>query len=159
MFNNKSIDAYCRTLDSNNFEELKSELIMQLYKMDITKIITYDANNCLTYICFTIIKRIKFGTIADTGFFYKNEKFDELTSTNIPVVESTDWQEIENNLDSIKAEIASKHWYDRTLFEMYYYQEMTLKEISLQTGINLKSVHYCIKKTRMSIKKKLNKND
>ena len=43
---------------------------------------------------------------------------------------------------------------------MYYFEKLTLKQISEKTGINLKSIHYTIKITRKKLKKKLlKKND
>jgi len=158
VFNNKSIEGYCRSLDSNNFDELKSELIIQLYKMDLQKLIAYHNNNCLTYICFTIIKRIKFGTISDTGIFFSKLNYDELK-----VNKEIQYEEEENTTDKdylkLESEIKQLHWYKRTLFEMYHIQNMTLKMISEKTGINIKSIHYSLKITRQELKKKLQKDD
>jgi len=157
LYNDKSIEIYCKNLDFYNWEELKSELIMQLYKMNESKLIDYYNTNCLTYVCFTIIKRIKYGTISDTGLFstkddnlefiddfYKNVSIEE-TST---VISEEIWNKLEFELRNL-------HWYSKVLFEMYYLQKMTLKQISEKTGINLKSVHYSIKQTRLKLKKKL----
>ena len=158
IYNSNVIQNYCRTLSPNDFEELKSELIIQLYKMSDDKLINHFQNNCLTYICFTIIKRIKYGTISDTGIFHKriddfslhNEGFEDKI-----VDEDENYEQIYIDLES---EIKNLHWYQGTLFRLYYVDELTLKQISEQTGINIKSVHYSIKTTRNLLKKKLQKD-
>ena len=119
------------------------------------KLTEYYSKNCLMYICFTIIKRIKYGTITDTGLFYTKEKlvlefFDDYYNMREEVSEE--------NIDlgkKLESEISNLHWYHKILFEMYYKDNFTLKQISEKTGINIKSIHYAIKKTRIKLKKKL----
>jgi DNA-directed RNA polymerase specialized sigma24 family protein len=61
-------------------------------------------------------------------------------------------------IDRINDIVNSCHWYNKTLFNLFYKDGYKLREISAMTGINLKSVSYTIKKTREEIKKQL-KND
>lgn len=172
IYNSNVIQNYCRTLSPTDFEELKSELIIQLYKMSEDKLINHFENNCLTYICFTIIKRIKYGTISDTGVFYK--KLDLMSDIPTSGDFSGDgWENTMNSFEgtieakqeqedlfaNLESSIQSLHWYHKTLFDMYYTEDMTLKMISEKTGINIKSIHYSLKVTRQQLKKILKKND
>lgn len=155
MFESSTIEGYCQSLDSANWNELKSELVMQLYKMPEDKLTEYYSKNCLIYICFTIIKRIKYGTIADTGLFYTKEKlvlefFDDYYNLQEEYVE-----EKTDLYKKLESEITNLHWYHKILFEMYYKDNLTLKQIAEKTGINIKSIHYALKKTRLKLKKKL----
>lgn len=163
VYSQQTIDNYCKTICFENYEDLKSELIIQLYKMDEEKLYNYYIKNCLIYVCFTIIKRIKYGTIIDTGLFYKNDYSDlEIQHLNGSIEETFEEDFIDYELlyDKLKNEVKNLHWYNKTLFEMYYFEKLTLKQISEKTGINLKSIHYTIKITRKKLKKKLlKKND
>jgi hypothetical protein len=87
MLKSKHIELYCRAIYGRkkmwcDWEELRSEMIMQLYKMKDERL--FDAYNCgyLEYICLTICKRISLGTISDTGIFNQKVKFDELKGGN-----------------------------------------------------------------------------
>lgn len=157
IFENIQIKAYCQNLDSQNWNELRSELLIQLYKMPESKLSDYYSKNCLIYICFTIIKRIKYGTITDTGLFYNKDKlnlefFEDYYDFDI---EDTISDEKTDMLKKLEIELLNLHWYSKILFEMYYKDNFTLKQISQKTGINLKSIHYSINKTRLKLKKKL----
>lgn len=158
MFENKQISVYCQSLDSQNWDELRSELVIQLYKMPEPKLTEYYSKNCLIYICFTIIKRIKYGTISDTGLFYNKDKlnmefYDDYYEIDIEDIDLSDTKI--DLIQKLEGELKNLHWYSKILFEMYYKDNLTLKQISERTGINLKSIHYSIKKTRIKLKKKL----
>jgi len=156
MLKSKHIELYCRAIYGRkkmwcDWEELRSEMIMQLYKMKDERL--FDAYNCgyLEYVCLTICKRIALGTISDTGIFNQKVKFDELKGDFIDDNTPNHSEKIEDML----GEIRNLHWYDRALME-YTLEGMKLREISDLTGINLKSVHYTVKKSKNKIKKNLN---
>jgi hypothetical protein len=157
IYNDKSIEIYCKNLDFYNWEELKSELLIQLFKMNESKLTDYYKKNCLIYVCFTIIKRIKYGTISDTGLFSTKDENLEFMDDFYKNVSISDVPEqiSEETYNKLESELRNLHWYSKILFEMYYNDKLTLKQISEKTGINLKSVHYSIKQTRLKLKKKL----
>lgn len=156
-WNNKEIRLYCRALVGSvnrmdDWQELLHELIIQLYKMDEDKLLVAARCNYLEYLCFTIAKRIWAGNISDTGIFKKRIDGFELKGDFEEVIE-----ESQNFLiDELREEISKLHWYNSTLLKMYL-DGFNLREISEKTGINLKSVHYAIKKTRLIIKNNLEK--
>jgi DNA-directed RNA polymerase specialized sigma24 family protein len=154
---NEEIRLYCRALVGSkerffDWEELLHELIIQLYKMDEEKLMTAARCNYLEYLCFTIIKRIWAGNISETGIFKKRIDNFELKVDFEEIIE-----ESHNFLiDELGEEISKLHWYNATLLKMYL-EGFNLREISEKTGINLKSVHYALKKTRTIIKNNLEK--
>jgi len=155
IYQNTSIIRYCKTI-SNEWEELKSQLIIQVMKMKDDKLFAAKEKGYLEYLCFTICKRIVYGNVSGTGIFYKsnrNVSFEEGFGADIVV------EEPENDkLDLIESIVNSKHWYDKTLFNYHYKDGYKLREIAEITGINLKSIAYTIDKTRKEIKKQINNN-
>jgi len=153
---NEGIRLYCKTITESkkkfsDWEELLHELVIQLYKMDEEKLMAAFKLNYLEYLCFTIIKRIWAGNITDTGVFRK--RIDNLELFND--VEISDSNENNNFLlDELDEQVSRLHWYNSTLLKMYL-EGYNLREISEKTGINLKSVHYAIKKSKEVIKKNL----
>jgi RNA polymerase sigma factor (sigma-70 family) len=158
VFSNEKIIRYCKTICPQDTDELLSELVIQLYKMDYQKLlIAYNAS-FLEYTCFRICKRIVYGNISDSGIFYRKEKtnfIDEFSDEQ----KDEDETEIRNSerLEKIKEILEGKHWYGKTLFKLYYIDGYNLREISERYGINLKSVYYTINKLKKEIKKELYK--
>ena len=148
---------YCRALVGSvnrmyEWEELLHEVVFQLCKMDEEKLLMAARCNYLEYLCFTIAKRIWAGNISDTGVFKKRLDGFELKGDFEEVVEESHHFLV----DDLREEISKLHWYNGTLLKMYL-EGYNLREISERTGINLKSVHYAIKKTREAIKNNLEK--
>jgi hypothetical protein len=155
IYKNNSIIKYCKAIDYNNWEELRSELINQIYKSELNKLqMAYD-NNFLEYLCFTIISRIKKGRIKDTGMFYQRG------SVNKNITEGISWDIKDMSLDIEKIykrvldQIDLHHWYESTLFKEYYIEGLKLKEIAKKYNINIKSIHYAIQKVKVEIKKQI----
>jgi DNA-directed RNA polymerase specialized sigma24 family protein len=154
---NEEIRSYCRSLTGSkgrfgDWEELLHELIIQLYKMDENKLFMASRCNYLEYLCFTIIKRIWAGNISETGIFKNRKDGFELKGDFGEVIEESHHFLI----DELREEISKLHWYNETLLKMYL-EGFNLREISEKTGINLKSVHYALKRTRLIIKNNLEK--
>lgn len=153
IYNNEIIKSYCKNIvkafkNYEDWEELFSELIIQLYKMPEGKL--FRAYNCnyLEYISLTICKRITIGNISGTGIFEKKHKFGELGETPI--------QEDEYNymIDDMLNIIENMHWYNQTIIK-FYLEGYNMREISEKTGINIKSISYSIQTTKKTIKIKL----
>jgi hypothetical protein len=151
VLKNKNIEAYIKSL-TFDYQELKSDLIYQLIKIEETKLVGVWNGNYIEYFCFTICKRIKFGNIKDSEFFYKKLNIDELTykEDREDVVDYN----TSDNLVKVEEEVNRLHWYDKTLFTMYYKQGYNYREISELTGINIKSVAHNISKTKNQLKNK-----
>lgn len=170
MYLNRNLVKYCKTF-TKEWEELRSQLLMQLFNMKYEKLLLAYNNNYIEYMCFTICKRIVYGNVPGTGEFYNNkevpfsqvfeqstdEDFDKIgLLDNITIKEDlirkSDGSEVLDKIDEILNEL---HWYDKILFEYYFKEGYNLREISELTSINLKSIHANIKKTKEYIKNKL----
>jgi DNA-directed RNA polymerase specialized sigma24 family protein len=157
IYNNQSIIAYCKTICSNDWQELKSQLIIQLIKMPDYKLLQAQQKNYLEYLCFVIAKRIVAGRVKDSGDFYLSKNHLSLEEGyGLDVIE----EDFINNdkIDKIEIEINKLHWYAKTLFNYVYKDGYKLREISEMTGINLKSISYTINKTKKEIKNKFGQN-
>jgi len=166
IYTNKDIEKYCKTL-SKDWEELRSELILQLYKMkEQTLNRAYD-KKYLIYVSMTICKRLKYGTIGDSSL-YKNDKYINIDDSPVEMKEQDDFTEIyeeelrkhfelNTKVEQIYKELSTLHWYNAAIFNYYYKDDMKLREISELTGINIKSISNNLCKTRTLIKNKLTK--
>jgi len=155
VYKSSTVIKYCRAIHPE-YEELKSQLIIQLINMKDNKLFDAVNNNYLDYLCFVICKRIVAGRVKDSGMFYlpKNHlSIQEGWGIDVSIEE-----ERNDYIDDIEAIVNNGHWYDKTLFNYHYKQGYKLREIAEMTGINLKSIAYTIKKTREKIKKELNDN-
>lgn len=157
MYQSDIIIRYCKTI-TPEWDELKSQLIIQLIQMPEHKLITAEQNNYLEYMCFVICKRILAGRVKGSGMFYlaKNHLSLEEGYGADKADESTDDDAV-RKIDDINDIVNNCHWYSKILFNFHYKDGYKLREIAEMTGINLKSVAYDIKKTRDEIKKQLKK--
>ena len=153
VYDNVNVIRYCKAI-TPEWEELKSQLIIQLINMKDIKLFNAVNNNYLEYLCFVICKRILAGRVKGSGMFYLNKNhlsIQEGWGIDVSV------EEDENDyLDKIEGIVNSQHWYDKTLFNYHYKDGYKLREIAELTGINIKSIAYTIKKTRDKIKKEIN---
>jgi hypothetical protein len=157
MYQSDVILRYCKTI-SIEYDELKSQLIIQLIQMPEHKIVTAQEKGYLEYMCFVICKRIVAGRVKGSGMFYLAK--NHLSIQEGWGIDKTD-ESIEDDslkkIDDINDIINSGHWYNKILFNFHYKDGYKLREIAEMTGINLKSVAYTISKTRDEIKKQLRK--
>ena len=58
-------------------------------------------------------------------------------------------------LDKIELVLNDLYWYDRKVFELYYYEENTLDSLAKKTGISRNSLFTTIDKVRTILKKEL----
>lgn len=157
MYQSDVILRYCRTI-TNEYDELKSQLIIQLMDMPESKLLAAHQNNYLEYLCFVICKRIVAGRVKGSGMFYMAKNHLSIQEGwGIDRLDDSMEEDTLKKIDDINDIVNNCHWYNKTLFNFHYKDGYKLREISEMTGINLKSVAYTIKKTREEIKNKLNK--
>lgn len=155
IYNSEVITSYCKTLSWYDYEELQSELVAQLLKMNEQKLQLAEQRGFLHYLCFKIVKRIVWGNVTESGIFRGSNKSIIVEVDNLAPINTEPEIDVDK-IGLIFEELEKQHWYSKTLFKMYYQEGLTLRQISERTGINQKSIHYAIKKTREKIKKKLN---
>jgi hypothetical protein len=157
MYQSDVIIRYCRAI-TNEYDELKSQLIIQLIQMPESKLITAEQKGYLEYMCFVICKRIVAGRVKGSGMFYLAKNHLSIQEGwGVDKADDSGEEETLKKIDDINDIINSTHWYNKILFNFHYKDGYKLREISEMTGINLKSVAYTIKKTREEIKIKLKK--
>lgn len=157
MYQSDVILRYCRTI-TNEYDELKSQLIIQLMDMPESKLLAAHQNNYLEYLCFVICKRIVAGRVKGSGMFYMAKNHLSIQEGwGIDRLDDSMEEDTLKKIDDINDIVNGCHWYNKILFNFHYKDGYKLREISEMTGINLKSVAYTIKKTREEIKNKLNK--
>lgn len=156
IYFNKNIISYCRAM-SGEWEELKSQLIIQLLNMKEDKLMNAYNKNYMEYMCFVICKRIVYGRVKGSGMFYNKNRTTNLDDLDgFDIIDET--YENNPNLDMIENEINSQHWYEKILFNEYYKEGYNYREISEKYGINIKSIAYTINKTKKQIKKRIKEN-
>jgi hypothetical protein len=153
VYNDETVIKYCRAIHPE-YEELKSQLIIQLLDMKDNKLFDAVNNNYLQYLCFVICKRIVAGRVKGSGMFYLAK--NHLSIQEGYGIDVTIEEERNDYIEKIDSIVNNGHWYDKTLFNYHYKQGYKLREIAEMTGINIKSIAYTIKKTRDKIKKELN---
>ena len=170
------------TKDVNEIDESVQELYLYFLQMNpdlLKKIYTNDGETGV----------IKFGTIIlnrsltskTSPYYYKYKKYySHIDSTcfvttktanlhysqdnyynnkdveNIPEIESKGmWKQLEN-IDKI---LDNCHWYDKKMFELYYYESNTLDSLASKTKISRNSIYTTIDKVRTIIKDKIHEKE
>ena len=170
------------TKDVNEIDESVQELYLYFLQMNpdlLKKIYTNDGETGV----------IKFGTIIlnrsltskTSPYYYKYKKYySHIDSTcfvttktanlhysqdnyynnkdveNMPEIKSLGmWKQLED-IDKI---LDGCHWYDKKMFELYYYESNTLDSLAAKTKISRNSIYTTIDKVRTIIKDKIHEKE
>ena len=172
--------CYRYTNDKNTVNEAVQELMLYLLQANpdvIKKIYDKDGIQGITRYGAVALRRAL--TSPRSNYYYKYKKYythiDSLTSAvtydemetgetipskhlyNLPndITSSYQW----TSLEKIDEALESFTWYDRKIFELYYYEEgNTLDSLAAKTGISRNSLFTTIDKVRVQLKNMLNEN-
>ena len=174
--------AYGLTTDKNKIHEAVQELLLYLLQANpdtIKKIYDNDGIEGITRYGAVALRRAL--TSPRSNFFYKYEKYythidsscfttnytssnDELAYSfannkniaNIPneKVDDYQWTKLEEIDKALEG--SEFTWYDKKVFELYYYEGNTLDSLAKKTSISRNSLFTTIDKVRTILKKKLN---
>ena len=172
--------AYGITTDENKIHEAVQELMLYFLQMNpdtLRSIYEKDGIDGITRYGAVALRRAL--TSTRSNFYYKYEKyythidssiytlsctysddniyFDNNISKslhNIPNEEIDNYQL--NKLEEIDQSLEDIYWYDKKIFELYYYEGNTLDSLSEKTRISRNSIFNTIDKVRTILKKKLN---
>tara|TARA_R110002012_G_scaffold4652_8_gene21372 strand:+ start:1012 stop:1587 length:576 start_codon:yes stop_codon:yes gene_type:complete len=172
--------AYGITTDENKINEAVQELMLYFLQMNpdtLRSIYEKDGIDGITRYGAVALRRAL--TSTRSNFYYKYEKyythidssiytlsctysddniyFDNNISKslhNIPNEEIDNYQL--NKLEEIDQSLEDIYWYDKKIFELYYYEGNTLDSLSEKTRISRNSIFNTIDKVRTILKKKLN---
>jgi len=141
-------------IKSNQREDFKSFIMDNLLDKPEKLIKSYN-EGFIDYYIWRIIENQYYST---TSPWYR--KF--LIKDNIMIDIAEDEPEVnideESVLEQVKNILKRTHWYDRVLFEMYYLEKMTYKQIESKTGINYISIRRTVMKTLENVKKQIKMN-
>jgi DNA-directed RNA polymerase specialized sigma24 family protein len=172
--------AYGLTTDQNKIHEAVQELMLYLLQANpetIKKIYDNDGIEGITKYGAVALRRAL--TSTRSNFYYKYEKYythidstiynctktfsgkdyvpDNSNSKNLynlpnEKVDNYQW----TKLEEIDKALEDCTWYDKKIFELYYYEANTLDSLAKKTSISRNSLFTTIDKVRELLKKKLN---
>ena len=172
--------CYGITFDKNEIEEVVQELMLYFMQMNpetLKKIYKKDGiEGILKYGAVAIRRAL---TSKRSNYYYKYKKYyshidsfrynssDTITDgsftgdssyykdlSNLPNQEIDDYQW--KKLEEIDKALEDFNWYDKKVFELYYYESNTLDSLAEKTMISRNSLFTTIDKVRTLLKKKLN---
>ena len=172
--------AYGITTDENKIHEAVQELMIYFLQMNpkvLSKIWDKDKIEGITRYGAVALRRAL--TSTRSNFYYKYEKYythidnychttnfthsndtmgwsfaNNKNVTNIPNEEIDNYQW--TKLEEIDTALEDCTWYDKKIFELYYYEGNTLDSLAEKTSISRNSLFTTIDKVRDILKKKLN---
>lgn len=158
VYKSENVNRFCNSLYPADFNELKSNVIMVMYKMKYSDLLNAYENKYIEYTAMSIASRIKNGNVKGDVFYkfkkIKTEQLDYNLETEYEsideIVEKLEEDEVKYN--KIQDILRTIHPCDKLLFNFYYKDGLNLREISELTGVNISSIAYYIKKTKKKIK-------
>ena len=163
--------AYGLTSDENEVNESVQELMLYLMQMNPTTLKTIyvtDGIEGITRYGAVALRRAL--TSPRSNYYYKYKKYythiqdfcdikidnsigRNRSINNIPnsEIDSYQW----TSLEKIDSALESFTWYDKKVFELYYYEGNTLDSLASKTGISRNSLFTTIDKVRVQLKYKL----
>ena len=91
-------------------------------------------------------------TIGDSELSGNMKYYKDISNLPEEIVENIGFKK----LDKIDLVLNDLYWYDRKVFELYYYEGNTLDTLAKKTGISRNSLFTTIDKVREILKKELN---
>jgi DNA-directed RNA polymerase specialized sigma24 family protein len=145
--------CYGLTTDKEQIDDAVQELYLYFLQMNpdtLKAIYDKDGTEGITKYGAVVLRRAL--TSVRSPFYYKYRKY--YTHLDIPeeVVENIGFKK----LDQIDAALGEMYWYDRKVFELYYYEGNTLDSLAKKTGISRNSLFTTIDKVRTLLKSILN---
>jgi DNA-directed RNA polymerase specialized sigma24 family protein len=166
--------CYGLTKNKTDIDNAVQELFIYFLERPelVEKIYTKDGLDGITKYGAVVLRRAL--TSTRSPFYYQYKKYyrhiDEVASNvtynwdedanahpkhiyNIPeeVIENIGFKK----LDKIDVALGEMYWYDRKVFELYYYEGNTLDTLAKKTGISRNSLFTTIDKVRTILKKEL----
>ena len=168
--------AYGLTSDKNEVNEAVQELLLYLLQMNpVTLKTIYDNDGIIGVTKYGAVALRRALTSPRSNYYYKYKKYythiDSLTSAvtydemdsgetipskhlyNLPneITSCYQW----TSLEKIDSALDGFTWYDKKVFELYYYEGNTLDSLAKKTGISRNSLFTTIDKVRTELKYKL----
>ena len=172
--------AFGITTDENKINNAVQELMLYFLQMNpstLSSIWEKDGIDGIVRYGAVALRRAL--TSPRSNFYYKYEKYYtriDCSSYNCSKTFNNDYLEFSNNnnknitnipnqevdntqlkkLEEIDKALEDVYWYDKKIFELYYYEGNTLDSLAEKTRISRNSIFNTIDKVRTILKKKLN---
>jgi len=167
--------CYRYVIDKHTINEAVQELMLYFLQMNpATLKAIYDKDGIVGVTSYGAVALRRALLSPRSNFYYKYKKYYEhlenWISENYDITESGEvfaakhlynlpneelkfhkWEELEK----IDVALESFTWYDRKVFELYYYESNTLDSLAKKTGISRNSLFTTIDKVRTELKHKL----
>ena len=163
--------CYGLTKNKEDIDNAVQELMLYFLQMNpetLKKIYTKDGLDGITKYGAVVLRRSL--TSKRSPFYYKYKKYyTNLAGVNMSHTKKDNFHKsiynipeevVENigfkKLDKIDIALGEMYWYDRKVFELYYYEGNTLDTLAKKTGISRNSLFTTIDKVRTMLKEILN---
>ena len=138
-------------IKSHHREDFKSFIMDNLLDKPEKLVKAYN-EGFIDYYIWRIISNQYYSTSSP---WYRKFTIKDNIMVDIPEDEPEVSIDEESVLNQIKNILNRTHWYNRVLFEMYYFEKLTYQKIQEKTGINYISVRRTVMKTLEDIKKQI----
>jgi DNA-directed RNA polymerase specialized sigma24 family protein len=138
-------------IKSHHREDFKSFIMDNLLDKPEKLVKAYN-EGFIDYYIWRIISNQYYSTSSP---WYRKFTIKDNIMVDIPEDEPEVSIDEESVLKQIKNILNRTHWYNRVLFEMYYFEKLTYQKIQEKTGINYISVRRTVMKTLEDIKKQI----
>jgi DNA-directed RNA polymerase specialized sigma subunit len=171
IYNNKMLSDAIRNIvtDKNHYEDFRSHFLQQVCEIKEHKLIEYYEKRYLDYYCLNIITN---QWKSKTSTYYKIHKNNGFSGERI--IDFVDYEigsdlkdEEVIEIDSVEIkkrmmELLKEQYedfminqYHQTLFHLYYFDDLNLKQIEKLNGINFNAVSRSVRKTKAYLKTKI----
>ena len=172
--------AFGITTDENKINNAVQELMLYFLQMNPDTLRSiYEKDGIDGVVRYGAVALRRALTSPRSNFYYKYEKYYthiDSSSYNCSKTFNNDYLEFSNNnnknitnipnqevdntqlkkLEEIDKALEDVYWYDKKIFELYYYEGNTLDSLAEKTRISRNSIFNTIDKVRTILKKKLN---
>jgi len=135
-------------LEEDSARELVQEMYVHLYNKTTYDKIKYGDDDVNTFFVYVTLRNL---------YYDKQRKkviFSELPSSIEDEPDIRNKETLENLLSDLAETIDNMHWYDQKIFEIYYGDGETIRELSEGSRISSSSIFNTIKNVRKKIQKK-----
>ena len=138
-------------LDKETSRDLVQEMYLKLYDKTSYEKIKYGDDDVNTFYVYVTLRNLFYDTKRNTTSFVPYNE-------NIEVYESEEQKQskldLEKLLEDVSNTIESLHWYDKKIFEIYYGDNETIRQLSEGSKISSSSIFNTLKNVRTKIKEK-----
>ena len=138
--------AFLICKDKHDADDLVQEMYLKLYRYDNLKLKAIHEKGVLKFICIRILNQL---------FLDSKRKVKHEYSTNLVelYLNNKNFEEEKEKAEHIRNYFKDLYWFDSRLFDEYVSTDSTMRELSEQTGISLRSIYNAITRAKTELRK------